>query len=250
MLTGLGLVLDVKASSSVHLLANSMFRTPQFLKGPQALAFGLCGLAAMAIAGPQQAQAVTVSFTSAQLPQLCGSGTCHFDVLPTNPINYTQLDTAYPPSYSGYNYNFSSSTVAIAFANAYQALVPWATTPANNGNPGFGEIPSSPGGNNPGGPLFFTGVNTSVILPGPVPPLSTLTQVSGQYYTTTSTNFTASEGGTGVLETAAKQKQVWAVFKCTSGVCVPTPGPLPILGASAAFGYSRRLRNRVQGSKA
>jgi hypothetical protein len=26
------------------------------------------------------------------------------------------------------------------------------------------------------------------------------------------------------------------------------PGPLPILGAAAAFGYSRKLRNRIQKS--
>ncbi len=26
----------------------------------------------------------------------------------------------------------------------------------------------------------------------------------------------------------------------------PVPGPLPILGAAAAFGYSRRLRSRVR----
>ena len=27
-----------------------------------------------------------------------------------------------------------------------------------------------------------------------------------------------------------------------------TPGPLPLLGAAAAFGYSRKLRNRIQKS--
>jgi hypothetical protein len=28
----------------------------------------------------------------------------------------------------------------------------------------------------------------------------------------------------------------------------PTPGPVPLLGAAAAFGYSRKLRNRIQKS--
>jgi len=241
----LGLALGVTAANSVHLQANSMPRTPQLLKGPQALVFGLCGMAAVAVAGPQQAQAVTVSFTSTQLPELCASGTCHFDVLPTAPINYTQLDAAYPPSYSGYNYNFSNTALSSKFAIAYQAVAPWATNPANNGNVGFGAIPASPGANNPGGPLFFTGISSSEIIPG-----SFLTQASGQYFTTTTTNFTSTQGGTGVLASAAKQNQVWDVYKCTSGICVPTPGPLPLLGASAAFSYSRRLRNRVQGSQA
>jgi len=30
---------------------------------------------------------------------------------------------------------------------------------------------------------------------------------------------------------------------------VPTPGPLPLLGAGAAFGFSRRLRKRIQSSR-
>jgi len=28
----------------------------------------------------------------------------------------------------------------------------------------------------------------------------------------------------------------------------PAPGPVPLLGAAAAFGYSRKLRNRIQKS--
>lgn len=30
----------------------------------------------------------------------------------------------------------------------------------------------------------------------------------------------------------------------------PVPGPLPVLGAGAAFGFSRRLRRRIQRSQA
>lgn len=219
-----------------------MLRTPQLLKGPQALVFGLCGLASVVVASPQQAQAVSLSFTSAQIPTICGSPICTFDVLPTAAINYTQLNSAYPDA-AGYRYDFINTSTAIEFVNKYQAAAAWASNPANNGT--LGQIPSSPGGNNPGGPLFFTGINTSEILPG-----TTLTSAAGQYFTTTSTNFSSSQGGTGLLATAPKQTQVWAVFKCTSGACKPVPGPLPLLGASAAFAYSRRLRNKVQDSQA
>lgn len=223
-----------------------MLRTVKTFQRSQALVLGLCGLAAVAVAAPQQAQAVTVSFTSAQLPELCGSGTCQFDVVPTAPINYAQLNSTYPPSYAGYNYNFQNTTLAIKFLAAYQALVPVATNPANNGLSGFGEIPSNPGGANAGGPLFFTQVSVNPV----IPPDTTLTQASGQYFTTTATSFSSNQGGTGLLATAPKQNQIWAVYKCTGGVCVPTPGPLPLLGASAAFGYSRRLRQKVQASRA
>ena len=29
----------------------------------------------------------------------------------------------------------------------------------------------------------------------------------------------------------------------------PVPGPLPLLGAGAAFGFSRKLRGRIKGSQ-
>jgi hypothetical protein len=31
---------------------------------------------------------------------------------------------------------------------------------------------------------------------------------------------------------------------------LPTPGPLPLFGAAAALGFSRKLRNRIKVSKA
>jgi len=207
--------------------------------GFQVWAASFLGLALAIAGGGQRAQAVTISFTSAQLPELCGSGTCHFDVLPTAAIDYAQLNATYPPSYSGYNYSFQNTLLAIKFLNAYQSLVPLASNPANNGANGFGELPASP--DSAGGPLFLTSVSTSTLPPG-----STLTSAAGQYYTTTATNFFSNQGGTGLLAEQPKQSQIWAVFQCTSGVCVPAPGPLPLLGAGTALGYSRRLRRCVK----
>jgi hypothetical protein len=206
------------------------------------LSAGLLGLLAGAVIVPQWAQAVTVSFTSAQNPDLCAYGTCEYDVKETASINYAQLLSTYPPSYAGYNYNFRNTLTALHFVNAYQAVYPVASHPANNGALGFGEIPANPG--LAGGPLFFTSLNVDQFLPG-----TTLTSATGQYYTTTSTNFSSSQGGTGLLVNEPVQNQIWAVFRCTSGVCLPAPSPLPILGIGAAFGYSRRLRQRIQHSK-
>jgi len=41
----------------------------------------------------------------------------------------------------------------------------------------------------------------------------------------------------------ANQSRVYAI-----ATYIPTPGPLPLLGAGAAFGFSRRLRKRMQNS--
>jgi len=208
-------------------------------RGFQVLAASVLGLALASADGGQRAQAVTISFTSAQLPELCGVGTCHFDVLPTAPITYEQLNASYPPSYAGYNYHFHNTLLASKFLNAYQSLVPVASNPANNGTSGFGELPANP--STAGGPLFFTNISTDPIV-GETKAIT----ASGQYYTTTATSFFSNQGGTGLLANLPKQSQVWAVFQCTSGVCVPAPGPLPLLGAGTALGYSRRLRRRIQ----
>ncbi len=40
----------------------------------------------------------------------------------------------------------------------------------------------------------------------------------------------------------------WAVGEFTPGPGTPTPGPLPLVGAAAAFGFSRRLRSRINKS--
>jgi len=209
------------------------------INGFQVMAASCLGLVMTSVIGGQQAQSVTISFTSAQLPELCPSGICHFDVLPTAPINYGQLNATYPPSQSGYNYNFQNTLLAIKFLNAYQSLVPVASNPANNGASGFGELPAEP--NQAGGPLFFTNIGTSTIIPG-----TTITSASGQYYTTTATNFGSNQGGTGQLANQPSQNQIWAVYKCTSGSCVPVPAPLPLVGAGIALGCSRRLRRRVE----
>lgn len=39
-----------------------------------------------------------------------------------------------------------------------------------------------------------------------------------------------------------------AVYARVQGPPVPVPGPLPILGVAAAFGYSRKLRKRIKSS--
>jgi hypothetical protein len=40
----------------------------------------------------------------------------------------------------------------------------------------------------------------------------------------------------------------WAVAMKTNLPSTPTPGPLPLVGAAAAFGFSRRLRSRINKS--
>jgi MYXO-CTERM domain-containing protein len=220
---------------------------------PQALA-GLFGLCALGLLTGQPAEAVSVTLDSVQAPFLCPSGTCVYDVLTTSdvppgpapfpapPITYDTL-SSYP--LNGYSYQFVNATAASAFATAYNASnAPEVLKEANDSS--LGQEPANPGQG--GGPLFFTGVGTFNFGTA-----GTLTTANGQYFTQAgqaSNNFSSNISGTGFLSPTVPQLQVWGLYKCTSGSCAPTPGkpvpaPLPLLGIGAAFGYSRRLRQRL-----
>jgi hypothetical protein len=222
----------------------------------QTLAGGVLGFCALGLFAGQPAEAVTVSLTSVQAPFLCPSGTCVYDVLTTSnvppgtgsfpapPITYSTLSSG---SYAlnGYSYEFVNATSAAAFATAYNSSsAPGVLKDANDGS--LGQQPANPGED--GGPLFFTGVGTFNF-----GTTGTLTTANGQYFTQAgqaSNNFSSNISGTGFLSTTVPQLQVWGLYKCIGGSCSSNPGtsvpaPLPMLGIGAAFGYSRRLRQRL-----
>ncbi|MEY4807973.1 MAG: hypothetical protein RLZZ206_2362 [Cyanobacteriota bacterium] len=39
------------------------------------------------------------------------------------------------------------------------------------------------------------------------------------------------------------------MYALATALPAPAPGPLPLFGAAAAFGFSRKLRKRIQGSR-
>lgn len=215
----------------------------------------VAGLAVITAVAPYPAAAVSLTFNSTNIPALCPSGSCTYDILTTSdvppfaapfpaaPITYQTL-TSLP--LNGYSYQFIDSTTASLFATAYDSSsAPTVLKTANNGT--LGALPSTPGTS--GGPLFFTSLNTTNF-----PLVGTLTQANGQYYSTgASVNFTSNVSGTGSFSGIQPQSLVWSIFKCTSGSCLPTPpppssavpAPLPFFGLAAAFAYSRRLRQRI-----
>lgn len=218
---------------------------------PQALA-GLIGFCALGLFTGQPAEAVSVTLNAVQAPFLCPSGTCVFDVLTTSdvppgsapfpapPITYSTLSSGSYPLAS-YSYQFNNATAAAAFATAYNSSTAPGVLKAANDNT-LGQKPLNP--NISGGPLFFTGVGTVDFGVG------ALTTANGQYFTQSgqaSNNFSSNISGTGALGGVTPQLQVWGLYKCTGGGCLPTavPAPLPMLGVGAAFGYSRRLRQRL-----
>ena len=214
---------------------------------------GVVGVAVISAVASQPADAVSLTFTSIDLPGLCPTGSCTYDVLttsdvppgtgpfPASAITYSTLSTL---PLNGYSYEFVDSTSAALFATAYNgSSADLGLKTANDGI--LGDLPSTPG--TIGGPLFFTALQTRNFGP------NSLTQATGQFYTNTAAvNFGSNISGAGSLSNVTPQSQVWSVFKCTSGSCASTPpptsavpGPLPLLGVGAAFGYSRRLRQRV-----
>lgn len=62
---------------------------------------------------------------------------------------------------------------------------------------------------------------------------------------TSTTNGTALTPNIAATAWQASNFATASTFGLTIGA-VEVPGPLPVLGAAAAFGYSRRLRRRIQ----
>jgi hypothetical protein len=68
--------------------------------------------------------------------------------------------------------------------------------------------------------------------------------VGGTHYVLFSTQVDSSGQISFVPQTQNKSLlSAWSAFQIQQST--PVPGPLPLLGASAAFGFSRRLRHRV-----
>ncbi|MEI6616909.1 MAG: hypothetical protein WCL59_10080 [Cyanobium sp. ELA507] len=61
---------------------------------------------------------------------------------------------------------------------------------------------------------------------------------SARYYNTSSSSIED-------FNTAAYNQHTWATVTFSTA---PAPGPMPLFGAGAAFGFSRKLRKRIQGS--
>jgi hypothetical protein len=55
--------------------------------------------------------------------------------------------------------------------------------------------------------------------------------------------------GISIIQTFASANVGWAQATLYTPLPVDAPGPLPLFGAGAAFGFSRQLRKRIQGSR-
>jgi hypothetical protein len=209
-----------------------MISALQIFRSPAVL--GTAGATLLAIAAPHAVVAAPAG------PFTVNVGGDTYKIITTDPINYLALSTLSGGVYSGYSYDFTPldpSALAKAFYNQIS------TTPVNTavaGSTGSAEQPAiAPNPNRQGGPLFFTNYNA------PNPPFSTNSSATGSYFVVnpSSTPFTSYQGGNGIVA----QTHIWAMWKKAAN---DVPGHLPIFGAAAAFGYSRRLRKRVRTSQA
>jgi hypothetical protein len=74
---------------------------------------------------------------------------------------------------------------------------------------------------------------------------STMTGGNGVLATSTLTPNLFSETFIGTLKVTAGDVQS-VNFRVNTSNTPPVPGPLPVLGAAAAFGFSRKVRNRIK----
>ncbi len=210
----------------------------------RALFARLCTVMALAVAGSELAQGVSIVYNSITYDVITTSdvslGTGSF---PYPAITYQTLSSGTYPL-NGYSYTFVDTTMAAAFVIAYNASsAPDSLKTANNGGI-LGQVPSSPGGGAVGGPLFFINSSTATILPG-----TTLTQTHGEYFHGAVGSFAANAGGTGLLASAPSQSEVWALYKAApeppSGL-TPIPEPTSLLSTLALVSSGLMLRRRTK----
>jgi hypothetical protein len=116
----------------------------------------------------------------------------------------------------------------------------------------FGSPNSFPGGNNSPnftdqnrGPYFaFADDSNDDEENGPLSPAT----YSDSYWWSNGGNVGSSNPVSTII--TASLNRTWAVAVLNNNNNTPVPGPLPVFGAAAAFGFSRKLRKRIKDSKA
>jgi hypothetical protein len=197
---------------------------------------GLLGAAAI-ISAPGQAQAAN-PIVVVTPPSQAGTYTIQF---------ITGTYAAVQPRLITTNW-WGSSSLAAQLAQALGSTkVPCADAPGDpTCIPGdltlslTGQPVTTIGGAQNLGYLFASGTS-SLILPPPLPsfPLVDFSSTLAPGYST---------GVNSSIFQSDTTSYTWAVGTFTPPPGSPVPGPLPLVGAAAAFGFSRRLRSRINKS--
>jgi hypothetical protein len=127
-----------------------------------------------------------------------------------------------PFSPGTYNYNFSLTAPPTRYMTKYSSSITSSVSPADAGTWGITSAAT-------GQQALGTYVSPNGV-------------TANKFYGTTTTY---SDIFTGVMTVSGGQITQFTSSFNTALIPVGTPGPLPILGASAAFAYSRRIRRRA-----
>jgi hypothetical protein len=223
----------------------------------------VAGMAAASTASPAPARAVILTQDTTPVPfNISGSQTA---INPnTTPLNFNPFTASTSSTLTGVQVKFVPDPVfggTVQLANGSAPLASFVGT----ASPSFTF--SSPGLSTTGSaslltlnPSSFTGpafVPATVSGPylGTTSPLAAATLPLQAYFTSAPTinSYYANwsivgipTGGATDLNSATFSGQIYLSYQYTSPD--PVPGPLPILGAGAAFGFSRKLRQRIRSS--
>lgn len=210
------------------------------------LTAGLLGGAALSALGAGSAQAATgcavgISWSDWVGGQTLTCGDKEFKWLSTQILgdlnDSTTVVSAVEPNPGDYLFNLDKPFTSSAFDFTYEAT----TTAANLV---FSDVDINSNANsfaNPPsvltGTYTFTGANSPIVLKSTNGSPASAAVNGGPTTITVNNNYDGTGGSIDSMQNS---------FHQTSD---KVPGPLPLLGAGAAFGFSRRLRSRMQGAR-
>ena len=210
------------------------------------LTAGLLGAAALSTLGAGSAQAATgcgvgISWSAWIGGQILTCADKEFKFLSTTTLgdlnDPTTSVSAVQPNPGDYLFNLDKPFTSGAFDFTYEASITIANTV-------FTAVDLDSNANNFASPpsvltatYSFTGGNTPVVLTSTNGSADLAAVTGGPSIIIVRNNFAGTGGAIDTLENSFQQR--------TAHV----PGPLPLLGAGAAFGFSRRIRSRIKGAR-
>jgi len=221
-------------------------------RASKAAALSVLAASGLIVASPGAAEAApcTGSYTIAQL--MAGSFSCDIGKITYSAFNFTGITTgSYTFTETDPDYTFAASGqgfTGASYSYTYQVALNSTAVAGTT----FGAFNTGIATSQTSGSQKFSKVLSTTAATNPASTSATASRNNGSITAADPVDFAGGNIGpvvfnSSVTRTAGRVDVITDSFSLVDPkTTIPTPGPLPILGAGAAFGMSRKLRRRIK----